>query len=233
MSDIQDERNPYAPPAKAADEGGSAPLREYSGIGVFNDQGTLVLSREQHQFPNVCMKSGEPTEDHVQLDEVRLPRSKATAGLAITFGFIGLQIAKGLYGQHIVIDIPMRSDWVDPSEEKSKRGWKVVWWGLGLIIAGIILSVFSEAMIGLCLIGMIVGIVGLILGGVKSTNAPFSVSDFNDHYVWVQGADRSVVEKFEVLPSIAGDEKYCPHCERVIAKTTKICPRCMNKLDVE
>lgn len=122
------------------------------------------------------------------------------AGIAVMGGAVGLMIANSIWGKQFDLDLPLRSDWVDPTNAKSKRGWKVVWLGFALIVIGIVLSVFSEAMIALCGIGMVVGIVGLFLGGYKSSRGPFSISNFNEDFVWIKGADQSIVNLLEPLP---------------------------------
>lgn len=62
-----------------------------------------------------------------------------------------------------------------------------------------VVSVFTEVGIGICLLGMIVGIAGLIIGGLKLSKNPFSVANFDDGYIWIRGADESVTRMFEPL----------------------------------
>lgn len=73
--------------------------------------------------------------------------------------------------------------------------------GFALILLGIVGSVFSEAMIALCGLGMVVGFAGLFLGGVKSAHGPFSITHFDQNYVWVQGANKTIVGMFEKFPA--------------------------------
>lgn len=191
--------NPYSPPPLQDNQKANATSQRFSGIGVFSDRGTLVLARNGCRMPDLCLKSGEPTTERYRLAARVLPKSKRVT-FAVLGGVIGYQIATSIWGQNFSLEIPFRANWNDPSGKKSKRGWRIVWLGLALVILGIVLSIFSEAMIALCGIGLIVGVIGLILGGVKSA-APFVISNFNEQYVWIEGANKTIVGMFEPLPN--------------------------------
>lgn len=115
--------NPFSPPAEPFGEFPETE-RVYSHVGVFQEDGMLVLSRSRCQLPPVCMKTGEQTSDCFSLNENALPASRKV-GIALFGGLIGLAIAKSIWGEQFNLNIPMRSDWVDPAAAKSKRGWVV------------------------------------------------------------------------------------------------------------
>lgn len=193
---LMSDNNPYAPPRSDSQE---TTVGEWTGIGVFNDRGTLVLSRAGFQLPDVCLKSGEPTEKLFELNQRALPKTRAI-GTFLAAGAVGLVIARSMFGEDFELKLPMRQD-SETQKEKEKRSWIVVGIGFALILLGIIGSVFAEALMALSALGMVVGIVGLFLGGVKSVNGPFSISNFNTQYLWVEGANKSVVAMFERLPT--------------------------------
>lgn len=191
--------NPYAPPKLTTQPPAEV---KYSGIGVYCDRGTLVLSRSNHKLPGVCLKTGQPTDGKYPIRVKTLPRGQVLA-VAIAGGIIGVAIANLLFGTKFHLDIPIVPGWVnpkDPSLEKTKRGWGVVGLGLLLILLGMGLTLIAEAFMLLCAIGMIVGIVGLFLGGYKSTKKPFEISTFDAKYVWLNGVEPSIASQFEPFP---------------------------------
>lgn len=192
--------NPYAPPPSSS----SHPVPcKYSGIGVYCDKGTLVLSRANHKFPAICLKTGEATDGIYPVRVRVLPKGRLYA-IAIVFGILGVAMAQALFGTNFSLDVPMVHGWVNPkipSAERSKRGWGVVGLGLLLIVLGMGLSLVSESFIILCALGMIVGIVGFFVGGYRSTKKPYEISTFNSKYVWLDGVDKEIAYQFEPLPS--------------------------------
>lgn len=192
--------NPYAPPPSSSDY----PIEpKYSGMGVYCDQGVLVLSRAGHKLPAICLKTGQATDGVYPVRVRALPKARGIA-IAIAFGAIGVAIARALFGTNFSLDIPLVPGWSnpkDPTPEKSKRGWGVVALGILLILVGMGLSVVSEAFLILCAVGMIVAIFGFFVGGYKSSKKPYEISNFNAKYIWLDGVDKDIAFQFELLLS--------------------------------
>lgn len=192
--------NPYAPPLSNFVPRSSY---KYSGIGIYCDQGNVVLSRSNYKFPAVCLKTGQATDGIYPLRVRTLPRGKSVA-IAVAFGAVGLAIARSMFGTNFQIDVPMVPGWVNPNaptKEQSKRGWGAVGIGLLLIVLGIMLSLFAEVFMILCAIGLLVGIVGFFLGGYKSSKKPFEITTFDSEYIWLDGVEKNLAYEFEPLPS--------------------------------
>jgi hypothetical protein len=194
--------NPFSPPTTSDSHATSSADYRYSGTGVYCDRGTLVLSRSKYQLPAICLKTGEPTDGTFPIQTKMLGQGQGAA-IAIAGGAIGYAIARSLFGTEFDLKIPLKQDWVNPdapTAAKMKRSWGVVAIGFALILLGIGLSLVSEAFIVLCAIGMIVGIVGLFVGGYKSSRKPYSITSFNDKFIWLDGVDKTLAMQFEPLP---------------------------------
>lgn len=192
--------NPYAPPHSDSTR---SIEHSYSGIGVYCDHGTLVLLRSNYKLPGICLKTGEATEGIYPIRVRALPKGKIIA-IAIAGGAIGAAIAQAMLGTNFNIDVPLVPGWVNsnaPTKERTKRGWGVVGLGLLLIILGMGLSLVSEGFMILCAVGLIVGIVGLFVGGYKSSKKPYEISTFNAKYIWLDGVDKNIAYQFEPLPA--------------------------------
>ena len=194
--------NPFSPPSTSDSKAFSAADYKYTGIGVYCDKGKLVLSRSKYQLPAICLKTGEPTDGTFPIQTKMLGQGQGAA-IAVAGGAIGYAIARSLFGTEFDLKIPLKQYWVNPdvaTAAKTKRSWGVVAIGLVLILLGIALSLVSEAFMVLCVVGMIVGIVGLFVGGYKSSRKPYSITSFNDKFIWLDGVDKTLAMQFEPLP---------------------------------
>lgn len=201
--------NPFAPPSNPEQFQAAPGDVKYSGIGVYCDQDLLVISRAKHQLPSLCLKTGEPTDGRFIIHEKFLPKS-STFVVGAAFGAIGYAIWKAIFGTMLHLELPFTPGWInpkDPSPERSKRGRAIVFAGFGILLAGIILSAFSEYFIGLAAVGMFVAFGGLIASGFKSSKKPFAVSRFDEQFIWVSGVTKSIAYQFEPFSNVQRNSK--------------------------
>lgn len=175
----------------------------YSGIGIYNDRGILALSREKHQFPDVCLKTGTPTTHRYTLNRRMLERAApvGTPGGEVSVEFL---ILEQLAGEQFNLRIPIAQDWLVAHgfcATRNQKGWLVTGSGLALLFLGILLTIFSPFFGVISVVGFIICIYGFFVGGVTVTQLPFRIIQLNPNFIWLEGANEDVARRFEPMPS--------------------------------
>lgn len=175
----------------------------YSGIGIYNDRGVLALSREKHQFPDVCLKTGAPTTHRYTLNRRMLERAApvGTPGGEVSAEFV---ILEQLAGDQLNLKIPLSLAWLEANGRygaRRNKGWRITGTGLVLLFLGILLMLFSPFFGAIMVVGLVLSFYGLFAGGVSLSDPPFRIIQLNPNFIWLEEANEDVARRFEPMPS--------------------------------
>lgn len=178
----------------------------YSGLGIYHDRGNLAVSREKHKFPDVCLKSGEPTTNKLTLNRRMLQRSapEGTEGGEISVEYA---IFEQLAGDQLNLKIPVGEAWLKANgfcETRSKKGWLVMGTGLGMLFLGILLTVFTPWLGVICVVGLGICLYGFFVGGVNMKDFPFRIIQVDPQFIWLTGVNEDIARRFEPLSNATG-----------------------------
>ena len=178
----------------------------FSGCGVYHDHGNLAISRKQHKFPDVCLKSGEPTTNRLTLNRRMLQRS---APEGASGGEISIEYAifEQLAGEQLNLNIPVGQAWLKANgfcATRSKKAWFVTGTGLGLLFLGILLTVITPWLGVICVVGIGFCIYGFFVGGVNVKDFPFRIIQVDPQFIWLTGVNEDIARRFEPISNAVG-----------------------------
>lgn len=171
----------------------------YSGIGIYHDRGNLAVRREKHKFPDVCLKSGEPTTNKLTLNRRMLQRA-APEGMEGGEISVEFAIFEQLAGDQLNLKLPVGEAWLKAngfSATRSKKARLVVGTGLGLLFLGILLTAFSPWLGVICVVGIAICVYGFFMEGVTVKDFPFRIIQVDPQFIWLTGVNEDIARRFE------------------------------------
>ena len=177
--------------------------------GLWQDGKLLVVSREDHLFPDRCIKTNRSFSGNLTKFDLIWSPTKPR-GIAST-------ILAAIYMRQATLHVPISDDFQYTSEKKKGRGFNVVRSGMSaffLSVAVFIVAAFAgvplhilNLMAILVLVAPIVAFCATFYMMHVLANAAIHASKISDQYVWVKGISKAYLESlpaFDESAKLAG-----------------------------
>ena len=160
--------------------------------------GKVLVMHKNAQFPNVCVKSGQPA---VRRLTRKLSWHHPAIALSIFLGLLVYVILALVLTKRATIHVPLTEEWFARRRNAIISGWLIALAGLAMFIGSFFLiETRYESWVGLpMLVGAVLIVFGWGYGALRSRTV--WAKKIDDHYVYLKGVNKSLLSQ---LPQWAG-----------------------------